>query len=667
MSRQGPRLPSQRAQHAILVAVLAVTALIYGSNLDHEFQFDDRWKILQTWRILGPVEYLDRFGLGIYRPGASRLIPNVTISMNYAWGGVNPFGYHLVSLLFHLLNVVLVWAFVRQLYDWAGEEDRGVALLSACIFALHPLNSEAVSYTNARPNLIVCTFYLAALVVLLRAFSPSGTRATHIVGLGASAILVAFALLSKEQAVTLALTAPLLLAWIDGGWDVRRLLAIRVLKTAPVILVGAVVVAFATGAAYEVHRAVVETGSEVTGNWLTYLIVTLLGQSVVFIQYLGLALLPFPQMLNVDRRPMGHLHQHLYENGQLVDGALGVVILPLLAFGLLLVSVRMLFALRSRAPVLTFCGMWIFITHAPTSVVPRGEVMVEYRTYLPMVGVCAILAIGLRALIRRLSALRDRAWLPVGALLAGLALATLVRIQVWETEETLWQDALVKNPDNPRAHDALGRVAAQRGDEDAAIGHFERALAVDPDYSEANTNLGGLLAKRGELDRAKQLLMHGAMLQTQDENAYNNLGNVLSMLGEHERAVVAFREALRIRGRFPEAEANMGLALSMQGRLERAAHHLARAVHMEPQHPRYRLMLARVLVARGEVPRAIEQLVAAVTLDERSARAHAELGKAYSYRARYAEAETHLRRALELDPRNRAAADYLAELRGTRN
>lgn len=389
--------------------VLTVTAAVYGWNLDHEFQYDDVAKIVEQQSFRDPASFLSAFGTGLHSEAASRFFPNLTLSLNYALSGYEPFGYHLTDLLFHLVNVVLVALFARALLRRAGAPDDSVAIFGAALFAVHPLNTEAVNYCNARPNVMVTTFYLAALLALLYAEAATageGRRRLAWATFGASTLL---ALLCKEMAVSLAVAAPLLLWWFPSAEQAAERARRKLMLAGGTLVTASVAIGVATGGVFGARDAVMRTGAAATGHWLTYTVVTLLDQSQVFLHYLGLAVVPAPTFLNVDHNGMLHLHHRLFDHGHAVDGALGTTVLPLASFGLLLAFVRGLFAWRRHARAPTFLALWPFVTHAPTSLVPRTEAMVEYRTYLPMVGVCLGLSWALFALVRWCAGARHEA------------------------------------------------------------------------------------------------------------------------------------------------------------------------------------------------------------------------------------------------------------------
>lgn len=595
----------RKVRFLIAVAlVMTFAAAVYGPSLGHEFQYDDLAKIAWTnWR-RDPVEFLRGFVSGGYSEGASRLLPNLTLALDYAWFGLDPFAYNATNLLVHLLNVALVAAFGRALLRRAGATDDAVALLGAAIFALHPLNTEAVNYCNARPNTMATAFYLGALLAALHA-ACAARLCTRVLAWIASAVAAFAALLCKEIAVTLAAAMPLLLWWFpkraegtshahDSRWEV--------LGTFAGLAFVAVAVSIMTGALPAAYGALLESDARATGSRAMRLVLTLVGQSEVFLRYFGLALVPWPGFLSIDHGTLLDLPARMFRDGRAVQGALVRAILPLTSLGILLAVLRAALSWRHRAPLATYLVLWPFVTCAVNFLLPRDEPMVEYRTYLPMVGICVGFALGLRALALRLRA--SRTWAPriraapaaaAALLLLALAAGTIVRNRAWATSETMWRDVVQKSPGNPRAH--------------------------------------------------------------------NNLGGALTQLGRHDEALAAYRRAVALDPDFPEADLNVGVALAQRGDVDGALHHYARAVRMAPDRPEAALLLGKALVAKGRVAEAVVSFRRSLFLSPADAETHFELGKALSYRGDYAGAIRELERAVALDPAQDDARAYLEALR----
>src|SRR5579862_3164285 len=184
-----------------LIAILIITGFIYSNALEHALlNFDDNEyfaypEIRQlTWHNL--KLYFSHYYLIMYQP-----IPVLSFAINYYFSQVETFPLHMVNLIFHLLNVVLVYLFIQKL-----AHKQLIALLVAMLFAIHPMNVEAVTWMSSRSSGLYTFFYLLALLFYLKYIEFAQKK--YLVFVGVAFLL---SLLCKAQAVTL----PLILLVID--------------------------------------------------------------------------------------------------------------------------------------------------------------------------------------------------------------------------------------------------------------------------------------------------------------------------------------------------------------------------------------------------------------------------------------------------------------------
>ncbi len=663
MKRQGDYCAERPA---LLAAVVLLAVAVYGPNLGHPFQYDDVAKIVHNPKLLEPLGYLEAFGREGYSEDTTRLLPNLTFSLNYALFGWDSFGYHLTNLLFHLINIWLVALLGQAVLRRLGSDNRNIPLLGAAIFAVHPLNSEAVNYCNARPNVMAATFYLLSLLSFLRALESRGQPPlVRAGGWCLFALVLTAALLSKERAVTVVVMAPLLALWIEEAKPGTLPGAKREigLATAGLLLAGTASL-FLTGAYAEIDRVVFGMGERISDHWVLSRLLVMLGQAKVLTLYLGLALFPLPAFLSVD-----HAQPALWAQVRASAGEAGelaaLLAVPLLSALLLLVVIAAALALRRRAAFVSFFLLWFFIAHAPSTIMPRGEMMVEYRTYLPMVGVCLLLAWALTSAWPLLCARsgflerhrRPAAHLMVTLLLCSLAAGTMVRNRAWASAYDLWLDAARKAPHSPRALSNVGKELAQREETDGAIEYLQRALRVDANFGDAHNGLAALLIMRGELDRAGEHLHKALRNASNKVDALNNLGNALAQKGMLDEAIAVFGQALERRPHAPDTLNNLGMALYLQGKPREAIERYREALHTAPDLAEARYNLGVALSSIGEREQAIEQLRQALRIDPEYAKAHNNLGVALAALGKTEQAVASYRKALELQPNN-AQAHY---------
>src|ERR1051326_6757646 len=492
--------------------LLLAGVISYWNSFDSPFVFDD-FATIESNSSVQFGDQLTHVPLNLW----SRTLLYVTFAANFAAGGQNVWGYHLVNLLLHLLNGLLIyflalriWAISR--FSGGGplarspipEQATTFALLAALFFIIHPVQTESVTYVSSRSELLSTLFYIVAVLLFIR-------KAPEKIGFSfclLTAAILVLALGAKET--TISLPAALLLydfIFLSNG-DIRKVVRRWPFHTP--FLAGGLAAAFYL-AWFGSLRCSVGTGASGISPYSYFLT-----ELRVVVRYVQITLIPSGLNLAYDFP----LSNSFWEPR---------VILSSLA---LLGVVSWAWWLRKRQPIVSFSILWFFITLAPTSsFFPIRDVIFEHRLYLPMVGLCLsfpILIEFLFAASRRRYAPRSAspagrlnrsaAGLVSSAILVVLMAATVMRNEVWRDEVRLWSDVVAKSPDGPRGYAALTWAYTRRGD-------YEKALEV--------TKVGVTKAR----DNANSLENHVKF--------YSNLGQLYFILGRYPESVDAWSQSLK--------------------------------------------------------------------------------------------------------------------------
>jgi tetratricopeptide (TPR) repeat protein len=524
---------------AVLLALLVLG--VYSNNLRGPFILDDVSWVLRNPHIVGlrpPWKPLLH---------TSRPVVQWSLAFNFHMGGLDAAGYHLVNNLIHAVTALLLFGVVRRtlrlerLVSAFGNAANGIGFAVALLWALHPLDTESVTYVIQRSESLAGMFTLLTLYCAIRGAAAKHAGPWNFLAM----ISCTLALGSKPVAVVVPL---LVLAYdwtfLAGTWPVlwRKRWPLYMGLGASWLL--AVIFLFA-GRREWMGSAGMLLGRRAVG-WFEY---AKLQPGVVF-HYLRLALWPDGLCL-------------LYARPQAPTGSLLWIQCGVLAALVILTA-----WLLARKNAVGFLGAWFFIALAPTSVVPLLHPVFEHRMYLPLMALVALIVCGAYWIRHELlGPNRVRTWLGVGLLVgaaSALGAATVRRNLDYRTEVSIWQDTAQKAPTNPDAQYGLGLALTTAGQLDAAGAAFARTLELKPDFAQVEYDWGLALIKAG---RETEAATHFAAALEIDPNyaaAENGIGVVLYHQGKLDEAIRRFFQATRLNPDDAQAQYNLGKALHEQ-------------------------------------------------------------------------------------------------------
>ncbi len=226
-----------------------------------------------------------------------------------------------------------------------------------------------------------------------------------------------------------------------------------------------------------------------------------------------------------------------------------------------------------------------------------------------------------------------------------------------------WQQALAKDPEDPRTHNNLGVALAATGKTSEAIQEYNKSLALNPDSSETHNNLGSALAEAGNLDEAIVQIQKAIDLNPDNGAAHVNLGHALEQKGGHrQQAMAELNKGIELAPNSADGHNILGVILARSGKLDEAIPHMQKAVELAPNSAEYRYNLGRAFAASGRFAEALPQLQQAATLSGGQDPAILQmLAGMYSETGQYQEAVTTAQHALDLATRqqNTALAEAL--------
>lgn len=430
----------------VLLWLTLAVLLSYANVLTAEFQFDDYNVIVSSAQVHTWAAWLTSLDYGI------RPLLKFTYTLNWT-SGAGVFGFHLLNLLIHLLNSYLVYRLAQQFVQQQRQSlaFQHAPLLAALLFAVHPANTEAVSYISGRSASLMTLFYLGGVLVYIN--GRIGQNGFKMYALAPAFFILALCV--KETAVTFPLA---LLTWeicCGGRWKT----ALRPMWPSWGVLCAAVLLfIFSDSYSAQMQRSIEFNSAQ--GNVASQLA----GFAYLMRQW------ALPLWLNID--PDLALLRGIGDAvGSLVFCALCVVLI---------------FFCRRKRPWISLALSWAKLHLIPLYLLlPRLDIANERQLYLAAWPLLLACTIELMLWIKNKTGLLAAAAL----LLLTLGNLTLLRNQVYATEISLWEDTAKKSPNKARVHNNLGYayLLAQRRAE--ARREFTAALQLDPDLYKARYNL----------------------------------------------------------------------------------------------------------------------------------------------------------------------------------
>ncbi len=494
-----------------LVALLAFTLVVYGNSLGNGFVWDDEIVVVQNSAGLGLSDALDLMFMPDMIKPYYRPINRLSYVIDSQVFGDRAAGFHAVNVAVHALSVLLVYVLGVRLVRNATP-----AFLAAALFAVHPVNTEAVNFISARNNLLALFFVLVSILAFLRGLE---VRSWYL--LTASGFLWCLGLLSKEPAApALVVLAAIALVSPDSKekTSVRRLYALL-----PHLGFAAI---------FMVLRTIALDGSLGTFDFGADLLQRVGSNVQAIPRYLDLAL--FPIHMNAMHGPSGPLAESL------------PWLLPVWAA----IIVAIVLLVRTRSVPVLFGLLWIAVNYLPIAnivPIPTNTPIADRYVYIPALGLWIIAADRGYLLYERLG--RSRA-LAAGALalIVVLGVVTADRNRDWNNEVSLFSSAVEGYPDFYRSHFNLGNALRDRGDMEGAQREWLEAVRLDPTRSGPMTQLGTLAAVNGNLQEAERWFRSALRVDPTFDTARYNLGLALEKTGRLHEAIAEYDLLLRTTG-----------------------------------------------------------------------------------------------------------------------
>ena len=589
--------------------LIIVTFAVYWQVGGYQFvNFDDGKYILENPHVRTGVT-AEGFIWAFTSAYASNWHPLTWLShmLDVQLFGLDPGPHHLVNVLFHAINTVLLFLLLLRM---TGAYWQSVFV--AALFALHPLHVESVAWVAERKDVLSAFFWMVTLLLYAWYVKRPG-RMRYLLTLCSFAL----GLMSKPMLVTLPIVLLLMDYWPLGrlqfgqaGLLTRKDPASAVQKPFLWSLIWEKAPFFVLTAAssivtiYAQHKGGAMSSIKVVP--ITFRFINALWAYVLYLVKMvwpvDLAVLyPLPITLTIA--------QGLFA-GAFLGGVSFLVIRS-----------------AKRHPYFLVGWLWYLVTLVPViGLVQVGsQSMADRYTYLPLIGIFIMLAWGMR-----IAAGNDRvrrAALSAAAivLLIACSVCTWFQLGYWKNSITLFSHAASSVSGNYIAHEALGLALAKNNRFDEAITQYSESLRIWPEYDRALIGMGNVLVRQGRMDEAADcankalrlkpdsseahfllgfVLMNqgrndealdhyfaGLRSDPENEGIHHVIGVILGSQGKLDESIAQFSEALRIKPDYADAHYGLGVALLRQGHVDESIMHFTEALRLKPDFAQARLSL----------------------------------------------------------------------------
>lgn len=598
--------------HAFLVSCFFLLILLaYSNTFTAAWHLDDGPNILANTRI--HMQDMDAASLSrAFWANAqdserlARPISYLSFALNWYLGADHVLGYHVVNILLHWANAVLLYAIILRLLPFAlpdSPKNKAWLLLAAfavLLWALNPIQTQAVTYVVQRMAVLATFFYLAALFFYLLA-RQAKKKSGQYGGFFLTLICFILAVGSKENAITLPI-AILLIEWIFfrslGRMGKKH------------IAVAAIFLVFSTVAAL-----ILTKGDPLTAITLGYegrsftLEERLLTEGRIVVWYLSLLFFPAPWRLSLEH-----------------DVSLSTSLLqpPSTLLALIFLFLLLCWSLwqHKKYPLASFAILFFLLNHLVESTIFPLELVFEHRNYLPSLFLFLPLTLFCaniyeRAGISSQPKVRKYCLWASCLLIITLVVATFARNRVWQTEQNLWEDCLTKAPGQARPHINLAHIYRNMGKNDEAFALSRQSLdkvspAAAKDRMRGYTGMAEVELSRGNI--AEAVKYYQQALTSYDEETLRYRFHLI--LAENGQTEAAIDQLETLRAKHPKdghLALRMGILLAETGDYVQAKTMMEQAIALAPagSHEVHiaRIGLGSVLSRQGDFTGAEKEFV----------------------------------------------------------
>jgi protein O-mannosyl-transferase len=614
-------MPLQKRNLIILLILFLFVFGAYSTNYDASWHMDDYPNIVDNPRIhiddlnfknvkaalFAGYDKGQYLGKEIYRP-----VPMLTFALNWYVGKDKVFGYHVVNNMIHLVTTIFLFLTVLNLLmspnlkgKYQGNEYT-IAFLAAILWAVNPIQTQAVTYIVQRMASLAALFYIIGIYFFLKIRrSASGShRLLFIAGCLLSFFL---ALGSKENAVTfpIAIACIEILFYQDLSNRITRRKVALALTISVVFMAAFLMLLYIKGDIARILKGY-ERRTFTPGE-------RLMTEARIIIYYLSQIFYPIAFRLSLVHDI--HISTSFFKPWTTIPAILAII--SLLGIG---------FSQTIKRPIVALAILFYFMNQAIESTIIPLELIFEHRNYLPSFFLFFPIATGLVWITnyfrQKNPFIQKLLIVSVAGLILSFTAGTIARNKAWATEKTLWEDCILKAPEMARPYHNLAYYHYRKiGDMDKAMALYKMSLTKK--YPSSKTG--------------------HAM-------TYNCMATIFYNKGDYKSSIKFLKKAIETKPDYETAYYNIALVYVRTGRFSKALENVDRLLAKRKKSSDLLGTKGFVLLTAGRLNEAISNLKSALDIDVSNEKAHLYMGVALSLKGDYNKADTYLKNAYLLSP-----------------
>jgi tetratricopeptide (TPR) repeat protein len=606
-------LSSEATKHKNLIPVLIcialaiLTVIVFWQLKDCDFiNLDDNVYVynnvyVQSGLNANSIKQVFSFSSELVKVGHWHPLTWLSLMLDYQIFGLNPSGFHLINLLFHVMNTLLLFLILRRM-----TKSLWPSAFVACLFAIHPLHIESVAWITERKDVLSTFFWMLTMGAYSYYVESPGFRRYCFV-----LLFFVLGLLAKPMLITL----PFVLLLLDY-WPLRRFQdavkeTLEIKKPAdpeykwsliyPLLwekvplfvlaVLSSIVTYVAAHSAGAVHSKAIPSVVRIGNAFVSYIAYMgkMIWPSNLAVYY------PYPEEL---------------------------ILWQVLVSVLLLIAITLaVFKMVKRFPYLATGWLWYLSTLIPVIGIVQagGQAMADRYTYIPLIGLFIMVAWSFPDLLKKWHYRKEILFTLSILIILCLSIKTWTQVGYWQNSMTLNEHALKVTDNNWFIYNGRGNANYTLGNYRQAIEDYDRAIEINPDFLDAHNNRGDAYIGLGNYRQAIEDYNRAIEINPDFVDAYSNRGLSYSKLGQYQLAIEDFNKVISLKPAYADAYYSRGNAYGVLGQYQLAIEDFNKVISLKPAYTMAYLNRGTAYARLGNNNLAIDDLKTAAKLgDERA-------------------------------------------------